>query len=133
MRSASKGDSTISQTPPLLLPAPFKLQGVRAALSVQQSKAILARLSSHSKETGVFDRHLAVEEAIAGNPLVVGNRTTLFADGESTYAAMFKAIDVAKHNINVETYIIEDDEIGLEFLQNTEEAYNLRSLCPFFA
>lgn len=92
-----------------------KLEGARGLLSAQQSKNILASLSKRSEETGIFDRHLALEEAIAGSPLVVSNRTTLFQDGESTYAAMFKAIAAARDNINIETYIIEDDEIGKKF------------------
>ena len=92
-----------------------KLEGARGLLTAQQSKNILAGLSKRSEETGIFDRHLALEEAIAGSPLVVSNRTTLFQDGESTYAAMFKAIAAARDNINIETYIIEDDEIGKKF------------------
>ena len=95
--------------------APVKMVGARGALSNAQSKAILAGLNKRSEETGIFERHLALEQAIAGSPLVVSNRTTLFQDGESTYAAMFKAIAAAKDHINLETYIIEDDEIGKKF------------------
>lgn len=94
---------------------PSKMEGARGPLSARQSKAILVNLSSRGEDTGIFERHLALEEAIVGSPLVVGNRTTLFPDGESTYAAMFKAIAAAKDHINVETYIIEDDEIGKKF------------------
>ena len=92
-----------------------KLDGAKGALSARQSKAILANLSSRTDETGIFERHLALEEAIVGSPLVVGNKTTLFQDGESTYVAMFKAIAAARDHINIETYIIEDDEIGRKF------------------
>ena len=91
------------------------LSNARGPLSAQQSKAILANLSKRSEETGIFERHLAVEEAVVGSPLVVSNRATLLQDGESTYAAMFKAIAGAKDNINIETYIIEDDEVGKKF------------------
>jgi len=94
---------------------PAKLHGARGPLTVQQSKAILADLSRRGEDTGIFERHLAIEEAVAGSPLMVGNRTTLFEDGESTYVAMFKAIAAAKKHINVETYIIEDDEVGKRF------------------
>ena len=94
---------------------PPKLEGIRGPLSARQSAAIIARMGSRSEATKIFDHHLAIEEAIAGTPMIVGNRTTLFADGESTYAAMFKAIDSARDHINIETYIIEDDEIGRKF------------------
>ena len=94
---------------------PATMTGARGPLSAAQSKSILANLSRRSGETGIFERHLALEEAVTGNPLVVSNRTTLYQDGESTYAAMFKAIAAAKDNINIETYIIEDDEVGKKF------------------
>ena len=94
---------------------PATLSGARGPLSPAQSKSILANLSHRSEETGIFERHLALEEAVTGSPLVVSNRTTLYQDGESTYAAMFKAIAAAKDNINIETYIIEDDEVGKKF------------------
>ena len=94
---------------------PSKMAGTKGALTPRQSKAILANLSRRTDETGIFERHLAIEEAIVGSPLVVSNKTTLYQDGEATYAAMFKAIAAARDHINVETYIIEDDEIGRKF------------------
>lgn len=94
---------------------PSKMSGARGVLSAGQSKAILASISRRSEETGIFERHLALEEAIVGSPLVINNRTTLLQDGEATYAAMFKAMAAARDHINFETYIIEDDEIGRKF------------------
>ena len=91
------------------------MAGANGPLTPRQSKAILANLSSRSGETDIFEHHLALEEALAGSPLVVSNRTTLFQDGESTYTAMFKAIAAAKDHINLETYIIEGDEVGKRF------------------
>jgi len=115
-QNASFANPGGAQVLPGQTPSPTaKLHGARGPLSVQQSKAILAGLSRGSEDTGIFERHLAIEEAVAGSPLVVGNRTTLFEDGERTYVAMFKAIAAAKQHINIETYIIEDDEIGRRF------------------
>ena len=45
-----------------------QLEGARGPLSSAQSKAVLERLRSRSPETGIFDRHLALEEAIVGSP-----------------------------------------------------------------
>jgi cardiolipin synthase A/B len=112
------GCATLPQMDPEVMAAtspPARLEGARGPLSAQQSKAILANLSKRSEETGIFERHLAVEEAVVGSPMMVSNRTTLLHDGESTYAAMFKAIGAARDNINIETYIIEDDEVGKKF------------------
>jgi cardiolipin synthase len=44
-----------------------------------------------------------------------GNKVTLLADGSATYAAMFAAMEKAKDHINIESYIIEDDETGQKF------------------
>ncbi len=94
---------------------PVQLEGARGPLSAQQSKAILNRLKSRGEETNIFDRHLALEEAIVGSPLVVGNKVILLQDGPATFQAMFTAISNAKDHINLETYIIEDDEVGNRF------------------
>ncbi|MDP2242072.1 MAG: cardiolipin synthase [Burkholderiales bacterium] len=94
---------------------PVQLDGAHGPLSARQSKAILDRLKSRGKETDIFDRHLALEEAIAGSPLVVGNKVILLQDGPATFQAMFTAIRNAKDHINMETYIIEDDEVGNRF------------------
>jgi cardiolipin synthase len=91
------------------------LEGASGRLSAQQSKAILARLQSGGKETSIFDRHLALEEGVVGTALMVGNKVVLLQNGPATYKAMFDAIAGAKDHINMETYIIEDDEIGRKF------------------
>ena len=94
---------------------PVQLAGARGPLTVEQSKAILSRLQRDGKETSIFDRHLALEEAIVGSPLVMGNKVVLLQDGPATFQAMFTAIRNAKNHINMETYIIEDDEVGKRF------------------
>jgi len=94
---------------------PAQLEGARGPLTSQQSKAILDRLKSRGEETGIFDRHLALEEAIVGSPLMVGNKVVLLPDGPATFQRMFAAIRNAKDHINMETYIIEDDEVGNRF------------------
>lgn len=92
-----------------------QLEGTHGPLTARQSKAILARLKKNSDDTNIFDKHLALEAEIVDSPLVVGNKVELLIDGPTTYDAMFKAIENAKDHINMETYIIEDDEIGQRF------------------
>jgi cardiolipin synthase len=94
---------------------PVQLEGARGPLTAQQSKAVLDRLKSGGKESSIFDRHLALEEAIVGSPLMVGNRVVLLQDGQATFQALLEAIRSAKDHINMETYTIEDDEIGNRF------------------
>ncbi len=94
---------------------PVKLNGANGELSAKQSKAILAKLQKNGDDTNIFDKHLALEAEIVGSPLVVGNKVELLIDGPTTYDAMFAAIESAKDHINMETFIIEDDEIGQRF------------------
>ena len=96
---------------------PVQLEGVRGPLSAAQSQAILDRLASRGQDTDIFDRHLALEEAIVGSPLTTGNQVLLLQDGPATYRAMYAAILAAQDHINLETYILDDDEVGQRFAQ----------------
>jgi len=87
-----------------------QLAGARGALSVERSKAILDKLRAQAPDSDVLQRHLAIEEAIAESPLVVGNRTRILRDGVATYKAMFAAIGGARDHVNLEYYIVEDVE-----------------------
>ncbi len=95
--------------------APVKLEGASGPLTAAQSKAVLAKLESRGKPTDIFERHLALEEAIVGSPLTTGNRVVLLQDGPATYRAMLAAIAAARDHINMETYIFDDDEVGQQF------------------
>lgn len=98
-------------------PADVQVETARGPLSAARAKAVLEALERRSPQTNIFDRHLALEEALAGTPLVAGNRVTLLQDGPATYAAMLSAIRAAKDHVNMETYIVEDDEVGRQFAQ----------------
>lgn len=96
---------------------PVQLEGARGPLTAARSKAVLDRLSSRGQDTDIFARHLALEEAIVGSPLTTGNQVQLLQDGPATYRAMLAAIKAARDHIHMETYIIEDDEVGQRFAQ----------------
>jgi cardiolipin synthase A/B len=97
------------------------LEGSRGPLTRAQSEKILADLKKRSPETSIFDTHVAVEEALAGNPLSVGNRAVLLENGQATYASMLEAIRAARNHIHLESYIFEGDEVGQEFAQALTE------------
>lgn len=100
--------------PDLALRSPKSIQinGAQGALSHAQSKAIIAKLKKGANETNIFDRHLLLQQTIGVTPLVVGNKVELLIDGPPTYTSMFASIEAAKMHINLETYILEPDEIG---------------------
>jgi cardiolipin synthase len=92
-----------------------QLVGARGPLTAAQSKAVLESLHSRQQDTDIFERHLALEEAIAGSPLTTGNDVKLLQDGPNTYHAMYDAILAARDHINMETFVLEDDEVGQRF------------------
>ncbi len=94
---------------------PRQIVSVKGLLSPKQSKAIMERLKRSVAPTDILERHMAVVESITESPLTKGNKVVLLADGQATYAAMFKAMQKAKDHINVESYIIEDDDTGRKF------------------
>ena len=84
-------------------------------ISEQRSAAVLAELKRKSGDIDILEKQIVLEQAINDSPLIIGNKVTLLQDGAATYAAMFAAIRKAQDHINLETYIIEDDEIGRQF------------------
>jgi cardiolipin synthase A/B len=97
-------DLTPKETPAIV--------GSHGKLSDAKAKALLEALQAKTGPTDMLARHLAAEQAILGKPLVAGNKVTLLDDGPETMHAMQAAIRAAHHNINLETYIFEDDEVG---------------------
>ncbi|HEY1507115.1 MAG TPA: phospholipase D-like domain-containing protein [Stellaceae bacterium] len=83
--------------------------GAQGPLSPAQSKAVIARLGAQSD---LLQRHLAIEQEVAGSPLSVGNRTQLLHDGPETFGAMFAAMRSARRNIYLEYYIFENVASG---------------------
>ena len=92
-----------------------RFENARGPLSAKKSAAVLAQLKRKSGDIDILEKQIALEQAIVGSPLILGNKITLLQDGAATYAAMFAAIREARDHINLETYIIEDDEIGRQF------------------
>lgn len=78
---------------------------------------MLARLARQGEPTDILARHLALEEAIVGSPLTTGNRQVLLQDGPATYRAMLAEITAAREHTHMETYILDDDEVGQRFAQ----------------
>jgi cardiolipin synthase len=101
-------DEARTQEPPQILSA-------KGLLSPEKSKALMERLKQSVAPTDMLQRYSAVIESVSGSPLTNGNKVTLLIDGPATYAAMFKAMENAKDHINLETFIIEDDETGRRF------------------
>jgi cardiolipin synthase len=101
-------DNTSTRDPPQILSA-------KGMLSPGKSNALMERLKQSVAPTDMLQRFSAVIESVSGSPLTSGNKVTLLIDGPQTYAAMFMAMENARDHINIETFIIEDDETGRRF------------------
>jgi cardiolipin synthase len=96
---------------------PRQIVAAKGLLSPEKSKAIMERLKQSVNPTDILERYTAVVESVTESPLTKGNKVTLLINGPATYTAMFEAIRSAKDNINLETFILEDDEIGRKFTE----------------
>ncbi len=92
-----------------------RIESARGPVSAKRSAAIVAELKRKAGDLDILDKQIALEQEIVGSPLVLGNKVALLQDGPATYEAMFAAIAAAKDHINVETYIIEEGEVGNKF------------------
>jgi len=97
----------------LVAPANPTVTNAQGTLSAKKSKSLLAKRwrNSHSDVAALA----ALEEAATGSPLIAGNKVTLLYDGPQTMAAIIAAISAAKDHINLETYIFDQDELGIRF------------------
>ena len=115
---AAAGCATLPDTDALIerhVGQAARFESARGPLSAKRSAAILERLKGQSGDIDILEKQIVLEQAIAGSPLILGNKVTLLQDGAATSPAMFAAIRSASDHINLETYIIEDDEIGRQF------------------
>jgi cardiolipin synthase A/B len=99
-----------------------RIDGAHGPLSPDAQKRVLDRLKAAGEDTDIFERHLAFEQEIVGSPLSAGNKVTLLQDGPSTYQALYAAMAAAKNSIDMESYIIEDDEVGQRFATELKAA-----------
>ncbi len=79
------------------------------------TETLVKSLGADAAQHDTLARHLAVEEAIAGQPLTSGNQVQLLENGPNTYVAMFAALRAAKHSIHFESYIFDSDDTGRQF------------------
>lgn len=94
---------------------PDRIASARGLLSPATSKAIMDRLARSVDQTDVLARFTAVIESVTGSPASKGNAVKLLIDGPATYAAMFAAMQSARSDIDLESYILDDDETGRRF------------------
>jgi cardiolipin synthase len=96
----------------------INVTGARGPLSQRETNALLKRLAAQAPDGGALERHLSVEQLVAGTPLYTGNRVTVLRDGVETFAAIFAAIHAAQRYLYLEYYILEEVASGGEQLSD---------------
>lgn len=64
----------------------------------------------------------ALVEEIFASELHPGNRVTLYTRGEEAFAGIYAALDQARTEILLESYILKDDDVGRRILQSLTAA-----------
>jgi cardiolipin synthase len=97
---------------PINTPSTPHVVNAAGTLSDKDAASVLARRLGGKVDA----RQLAgLEEAATGHPLIAGNKVTLLFDGPKTISAMMAAVLEAKDTINLETYLFDQDPLGIEF------------------
>ncbi|HEY3270269.1 MAG TPA: cardiolipin synthase [Geothrix sp.] len=100
---------------PLNAPATPRVIDGQGTLSHGDASSLLTKRLGHSK---VDAKMLAgLEEAATGRPLIAGNKVTLLFDGPKTISAMTAAVSRAKDSINLETFLFDQDPLGMKFAE----------------
>jgi cardiolipin synthase len=95
-------DQSIAKVP--ANPKPV-IQGADGPLSPAASQALISRIGGYSE---ILQRHIQIEEGVAGSPLTTDNAVKVLRDGDQTFAAVGRAISEARQTLNLEYYTIED-------------------------
>lgn len=95
-------------------PRPLVIRTASEVLSDQQSRQLLRRTAGSPQRAELLLRMTEIQQGLTGRLLTAGNETRILVDGPAAYQAMFEAIRGARHHVHLETYILEDNELGQE-------------------
>jgi cardiolipin synthase len=96
--------------PPKAVPT---IETTRGILPAKQASALASKRWANASTD--LKALAAMEEQATGEPLIAGNRVSLLFDGPATMREMMAAAHAATSSINLETYIFDQDEIGIQF------------------
>jgi len=103
--------ATSSDEPPVLVD-----DGRRVA-NPGEYQALLENDAPEADTQVMLDQLLGVTQQTSGSALVADNDVSLLIDGPATFERMFEDIEQARDSIHLETFILEDNEIGQALAQ----------------
>ncbi len=92
------------------------VHGPSGPLPVKRSVQVIRSLEKQAPGD-MLGYHLRAIEGIVTAPLRIGNAARLLIDGPATHDAMFEAIANARDHVNLETYILDADPVGIELAE----------------
>ncbi|MGB7414131.1 MAG: hypothetical protein WA902_07970 [Thermosynechococcaceae cyanobacterium] len=102
----------------------WKFQGYAEAYAevyrqhAKQAQAVYQELTQHEVEPSApWDSLHHLAQSLTEIAFTTDNAIQLLCDGEQTFRAMLQALAQAQHYIFLQTYILKNDQIGLQFQQ----------------
>lgn len=103
-------------------PVEVRVVDENGPLDSRRSAVAVKRIEREGEgEAELVARHLSETEAVVRAPLALGNDARLLIDGPQTHEAMSRAIRAARHDISLETYIVEAAGMGERLAALLEE------------
>jgi len=96
-------------------PTPVAVVGAAGSVPDERAAAVLGRAVAGAPDPAALERLGELLQSLDRGPLYEDNDVRLLVDGPETYAAMLVAIRSAQHDISLETYIFNEDEVGTQF------------------
>lgn len=108
---------------------PSHADGTAEQASRMRSEMQVAKITGDTSDNLLqhHSRYLAWRRQLT---LVGGSETWLLIDGPQTYGAMLTAMEAARDHINLEIYILEDDEVGQKLQQAVIRVYEFNPVNP---
>ncbi|MEZ0121041.1 MAG: phospholipase D-like domain-containing protein [Candidatus Reddybacter sp.] len=89
----------------------------RHFVDFERGEVPLSDIPCNKKIAGDFAPLMRATYALAGLPLLAGNKVTVLRNGERAYPAMLGAIDKATNSVDLSTYIFENNSSGHAFTE----------------
>lgn len=105
-------------------PRPLVIRTANGVLEDAASRALLRDMATNADQARLLLHMTTLQQGLTGRVLTADNRTEILVDGPAAYEAMFGAIRDARHHVHLETYILEDNEVGRRLADTLIERAN---------
>lgn len=115
-RDAPAAQAAASSPQATAVAAALPIDGPHGRLNAAQRARLIAHIDAQGPGTDL-QRHLAAQQDRVAPERYAAGSAQLLVDGPATFAAMFRAIEAARHTVLLESYIIEDADVALRLAE----------------